>query len=66
MSKSKLKDIRGLSEELGPPFSVRTLRTLQYKGIIPYLKLGHRLSLFDPDKVLAALDKYEVKAVGVK
>jgi len=66
MSKSKLKDIRGLSEELGPPFSVRTLRTLQYRGIIPYLKLGHRFCLFDPDKVLAALDKFEVKSIAEK
>ena len=64
MSKGKITNIKGLSEELGPP--VRTLRTLQYKRIIPVIKTGHRSCLFDVEKVRAALEKFEVKAVGVK
>jgi len=42
-----------LSAEIGQP--VRTLRTLKQKGLIPYVPAGHRLILFFPDRVLAAL-----------
>jgi hypothetical protein len=59
MSKSKLKNIRDLSEELG--LAVRTIRTFQQKRLIPYYKLGHRLCLFDADKVRLALEEFEVK-----
>ena len=60
----KLKNIRGLAEELGIP--ARTCRTLQEKGAIPFYKLGWRLVLFDPDKVREALGKFEVKAARTK
>ena len=42
----------------------RTIRTLQSQRIIPYIRAGHRTVLFDEDKVMAALDKLEVKAVS--
>jgi hypothetical protein len=41
---------------------VRTLRTLKQAGKIPYLRLGHRMILFQPSKVFAALERFEVKA----
>jgi hypothetical protein len=55
---SKLVNITMLSQELGPP--VRTLRTLMYHRKIPFIKAGHRTTLFDPQKVRAALDNFEV------
>ena len=58
----RLLNIRNLSQENGVP--VRTLRSLQHQKKIPYIKAGHRTVLFDPDKVRAALDKFEVKAVA--
>jgi hypothetical protein len=55
---SKLVNITKLSKELGPP--VRTLRTLMHDRKIPFIKAGHRTTLFDPQKVRAALEKFEV------
>jgi len=46
---------RALGEEL------RTVRNWRYKGIIPYLSLGHRSIRYRLDAVLAALDKRQVK-----
>lgn len=62
MPKTKLLDIEGLSDEIGQP--VRTLRTWVQGRKIPFLRLGHRTLLFDPEKVREALDKFEVKAVA--
>jgi hypothetical protein len=61
-NQAKLVNITGLSEQKGIP--VRTLRTLVSSRKIPYLKLGHRLLFFDPDKVDKALERFEVQAVG--
>lgn len=36
------------------PFSLRTLRALQKKRLVPFYKIG-RLVLFDPDETMAAL-----------
>jgi len=58
----KLVNIGGLSEHKGIP--VRTLRTLVATRKIPYLKLGHRLLFFDPQKVDKALQRFEVQEVG--
>jgi len=35
---------------------LRSFRTLQAQGYVPYLKLGHR-TLFNPTQVRAALEK---------
>jgi hypothetical protein len=60
----KLLNIFELAEAKGR--SVRELRTLQQKKIIPYLKLGHRTCLFDLQQVDKALGAYEIKAVSAK
>jgi hypothetical protein len=57
----RLLTIRGLSDAIGIP--PRTLRSLYIAKKIPFLKPGHRTLLFDPEKVLAALEKFEVRAV---
>ena len=61
---SKLLDIFQLSEVKGRP--VRQLRTFVQDGKIPYLKIGHRTLLFDPEKVEKALQRFEIKAVDAK
>jgi excisionase family DNA binding protein len=58
----KLVNIKQLSVELGQ--SQRTIRSWIYTRKIPFLKVGHRTMLFSPEKVLKALWKFEVKAVG--
>jgi hypothetical protein len=62
MPKPKLVNIKGMSEEIGQP--ERTLRTWVHCRKIPFLRVGHRTLLFDPEKVRAALDKFEVQAAG--
>jgi hypothetical protein len=62
MIREKLVGIKGLAEETGIP--ARTLRSLWLKKKIPGVRLGHRTLVFDPSKVRAALDKFEVRAVG--
>jgi hypothetical protein len=58
----QLLTIRGLSDAIGIP--TRTIRSLYCAKKIPFIKAGHRTLLFDAEKVRAALDKYEVKAVA--
>jgi excisionase family DNA binding protein len=55
-----LLDYRGMSAESNVP--VRTLRTWVHQGKIPYIKTGHRSVFFQPSKVFAALEKFEIKA----
>jgi hypothetical protein len=61
---SKLFNIFELAEEINR--SVRELRTLHQKGILPHYRLGHRTCLYDLARVEAALARYEVKEVGAK
>ena len=56
----RLLSIRGLSDAIGIPS--RTIRSLYNARKIPFIKAGHRTLLFDPEKVLGALDKFEVRA----
>jgi hypothetical protein len=58
---SKLVDIEKLSEETG--FPVRTLRTFIAGKKIPVVKIGHRTMRFNPDRVLKALQRFEIPAV---
>jgi hypothetical protein len=37
------------------------IRGTRRKGVAPVLKLGHRTLLFQPEKVLKALEKFEIK-----
>jgi hypothetical protein len=41
----------------------RQLRDFRARGIVPFVKINSKTILYDPDKVLAALEKYERKAV---
>lgn len=43
-----------------------TVRTLRSKRIIPFIKTGHKSLIYDLNKVLAALELYEVKPVSEK
>jgi hypothetical protein len=61
-NQAKLVNITALSEQKG--IAVRTLRTLVLSRKIPFLKLGHRMLFFDPDKVDKALERFEVREVG--
>jgi hypothetical protein len=53
--KSEAELARALGEE------ERTVRNWRYRGLIPYLKLGHRQVRYRLDAVLAALDKKTVR-----
>ena len=46
--------------------SIRMVDELMRKRKIPYLKLGAKTVRFDYAKVLAALEKFEIKEVGRK
>jgi excisionase family DNA binding protein len=56
----KLVNSKQLAAELGQ--SQRTIRSWIAARKIPFLKVGHRTMLFSPEKVLAALQKFKVKA----
>ena len=58
----RLLTIGGLSDAIG--IAPRTLRSLYLGKKIPFIKAGYRTLLFDPEKVLAALEKFEVKAIS--
>lgn len=59
-----LVGIKELSQTPGIGIPVRTLRSLWHQRKIPAVRLGHRTLKFDPEKVRAALDRFEVKAIG--
>ena len=61
MAQSKLVDIKGLESASGIP--KRTLRTLYQGRKISHIKTGHRTILFDPEKVMAEIGRFEIKAV---
>jgi predicted site-specific integrase-resolvase len=56
----KLVNYRTLSELTG--IRVHTLRTLYRQGKISAIKLGHRTMFFDPDKVRAEIQAFNVEA----
>jgi hypothetical protein len=37
----------------------RSLREFRRRRLIPFIKVGNRTILYDPEKVLASLEKYE-------
>jgi len=56
-------------EELRQKLNLPSTRKIDYmmkKRMIPYLPLGHKTVRFDLSKVMAALEKFEMKAVGQK
>jgi len=60
----RLVDTNQLALELGRP--VRQIRSFVQAKKIPVLKIGWRTNLFDPDKVRAALARFEIPAVDAK
>jgi hypothetical protein len=60
----RLLDTNQLALELNRP--VRQIRSMVAAKKIPVLKIGWRTNLFDPDKVIKALEHFEVKAIDAK
>ena len=60
----RLLNAKELALELGRP--VRQIRSLVDGKKIPVLRIGYRTNLFDPDKVIKALARFEIKEVGAK
>ena len=55
----ELLDTQGLARALNEsPFTVRDWR---HKGIIPYLRLGHRSIRYRLPAVIAALEKFTIR-----
>jgi DNA-binding transcriptional MerR regulator len=44
--------------------SQRTLRSLRAQRLVPFVKIN-RIVLYDPDRVIAALERFERKELGV-
>jgi hypothetical protein len=65
MSRANLVDSDGLRKILEAPWLTEfKLAEMRKRKQIPFVKLGWRTILYDPDKVRAALDRFEVKEVG--
>jgi hypothetical protein len=64
MVEKKLLNYGAMSRQLG--IAERTLRDWAFKRKVPSLRIGHRTVLFNPDKVRAALTKFEVPAATRK
>ena len=62
MAHEKLVTIQGLAELTGIP--IRTLRSLQQRRLIPFMRLGFRTIKYAPSRVFAAIEKYEIRAVS--
>lgn len=52
---------QSLADALGT--CVSNIRTLRLKRLIPFIKTGHKSIIYKLDRVLAALDRLEVKPV---
>jgi predicted site-specific integrase-resolvase len=53
-----------LAQTLGA--QVSTIRTWRYKGLIPFIKTGHKSIMYQLPAVLAALEKMEQPAESKK
>jgi hypothetical protein len=53
-----------LADAMGTNLS--KIRTLRLKRLIPFIKVGHKSIIYNLDKVLAALERLEVKPVTEK
>jgi hypothetical protein len=63
LTQQELIDKNELRRRLNLP-SVRMVEQLMRKRKIPYLRLGHRTVRFSWPKVLAALDRFDHRAIG--
>jgi hypothetical protein len=55
---------QALADELGA--SLSTVRTWRLKRLVPFIKTGHKSVIFDLNKVMAALEVLETKAIERK
>jgi len=62
--KSPPKRKPGAGELTGEKNATSTSLHLVHAGVIPWLKLGHKLVLFQPSKVEKALAKRQVKEIS--
>jgi hypothetical protein len=60
----RLLSTNELAAELNRP--VRQIRSFVAAKKIPVLKIGWRTNLFDPEKVIKALARFEIPAVNAK
>jgi hypothetical protein len=60
----RLLDTNELALELNRPF--RQIRSFVAAKKIPVLKIGWRTNLFDPEKVIKALARFEIKEIDAK
>jgi excisionase family DNA binding protein len=59
---TQLMTEKEVAEFLNVP--IHYLRKLRYAGKIPFMRLGHNTIRLNPDRVLEALSKLEVKEVA--
>jgi hypothetical protein len=59
--KSGLVNEKGLLEVIA--LTPRQLRELRLRRKIPYIRFGHRSVMYNIEKVVAALEKFELKEV---
>jgi len=65
VSRPNLIDGKELASRLNAP-SQRILAEMRRKRMIPYIKLGHRTIRYSWPRVLEALSRFEIRAVGDK
>jgi hypothetical protein len=58
---TQLPDYSAMAAQLSIP--KRRLQWWVSRKIVPCLRIGHKTTLFEPDKVIEALRRYEIKAV---
>jgi hypothetical protein len=63
MQKKLLTDEELVAEIKVTGFTPRSIAGLRRAGKIPFVKIGYRTLRYDPDAVLAALGRLEVKLV---
>jgi len=67
---TKLLTVEGLipviNKALSTSFTKRSVLNLRQAGRIPYTRIGYRTLRYDASKVLAALTRNEIRAIGDK
>lgn len=64
MNLQQLQNDEQIARTLGRNFTARRIRRLRQHGLIPFVRLGYRTILYDPQRVIEALSRFEVKAVS--
>jgi hypothetical protein len=53
-----------INKALSTSYSPRSILNMRQAGRIPYIRVGYRTLRYDPGKVLTALTRKQVKAIG--